>query len=166
MITSSDVQQAMMQQQQAMMQTSGMNYMMGGLGAYGSAYMPPPIDLQLSNPIALPQMAFPNQGMGQGYNYGGTNISYGWGNMAASRGVGALGSAYSAASMGATAMGAYGGYKLGGTIGSAMKGALGVGGLPMAIGGLGPKTRCLLDRGGHGGGCERARESLLGPPGR
>jgi hypothetical protein len=143
MISSNDVSSALAQQQQYLMQSnqmagmSSMSYMMGGLGAYGQAYLPPPVDLSLSNPIALPQMGFPGMGGAQGYNYGGQHIGYGAGNWAATKTVGSLGAAYSAASIGATAMGAYGGYKMGGTIGSAVKGALGFGGMPLAAGMMG-----------------------------
>ncbi len=143
MISSSDVSSALMQQQQYMAQsmqmanTSSMGYMMGGVGAWGSAYMPAPVDLQLSNPIAFPQMGFPTQNSGQGYNYGGQHIGYGAGNWAASKTMGSMGTAYSAASIGAAAMGAYGGYKIGGTVGSMAKGAMGFGGIPLMAGMMG-----------------------------
>lgn len=106
MISSNDVSSALAQQQQYLMQSSqmagmsSMSYMMGGLGAYGQAYLPPPVDLQLSNPIALPQMGFPGMGQGQGYNFGGQHLGYGGGNWAAAKTVGALGTAYRAASIG------------------------------------------------------------------
>jgi hypothetical protein len=135
LISSDDVAALLSQQQGMMMANTQYVQMNNGLGAYSSAYIPPPMNLPLMNPIALPQMQFPMHGAHSGFNYGGTPYGYGMGNQAAQAGVGAMGGAYNIASLGVTGMGMYGGYKMGG-LGGMVRGGLMAGGLPMLAGGL------------------------------
>jgi hypothetical protein len=142
MITSAEVSQLMMQQQQMFQMASqysnqaSMGYVMNGVGAYGSTYMNQPMDLNLPNAIALPQMQFPQHNSGRGYNYGGVTVgNYGTGNQMSNYVMSGMNTAYSAATMGATAFGAYAGYKMGG-MGGALRGAVGFGGLPLMAGAM------------------------------